>query len=455
MPLVSINPTTGRLIRRYRAISTGQMNAAVLRADAAFVDWRRLSFAARARLVRAAAIALRRRRDDHAQLITIEMGKPLSQARSEVEKCAVACDYFAQHAARFLAPEKPPGAPKNGRVTFQPLGVLLAVMPWNFPFWQVFRAAAPALMAGNTVLLKHASNVCGCALAIESVFREAGLPGGVFQTLLVGADRVPALISHPKVKAVTLTGSTEAGRRVAALAGAALKKTVLELGGSDPYVILEDADLDVAAEACAQGRLINTGQSCIAAKRMIVVDSVRAEFERRFVARMAARKAGPPTEPGADLGPLARSDLRDALDAQVRQSVRRGARLLLGGKPLPGPGWFYPATVLTDVHPGMPAHDEELFGPVAAIVPVRDEAAALAAANDSAYGLAAAVFTRNRSHGRRVAVEDLDAGVVFVNDYVRSDPSLPFGGVRQSGYGRELGPFGIREFVNIKTVVVA
>jgi succinate-semialdehyde dehydrogenase/glutarate-semialdehyde dehydrogenase len=414
-----------------------------------------LSFAGRARLICAAGAALRRRLEDHARLITSEMGKPLPQARSEVEKCAMACDYFAQHAARFLAPEKPPGAPKNGVVVFQPLGVLLAVMPWNFPFWQAFRAAAPALMAGNTVLLKHASNVCGCALAIESVFREAGLPSGAFQALLIGADCVPALISHPDVAAVTLTGSTEAGRQVAALAGAALKKTVLELGGSDPYVILKDADLDLAAEACAQGRLVNTGQSCIAAKRMIVVDTVRAEFERRLVARMAARKAGPPTEPGIDLGPLARADLRDALDAQVRRSIRRGARLLLGGKPLPGPGWFYPATVLTDVRPGMPAYDQELFGPVAAIVPVRDEAAALAAANHSAYGLAAAVFTRNRSHGRRIAIEELEAGVVFVNDFVRSDPSLPFGGVRQSGYGRELGPFGIREFVNIKTIVVA
>jgi succinate-semialdehyde dehydrogenase/glutarate-semialdehyde dehydrogenase len=381
------------------------------------------------------------------------MGKPLAQARAEVEKCALACEYYARHAAGFLADEMPVGAPANSRVTFQPLGVVLAVMPWNFPFWQAFRAVAPALMAGNTVLLKHASTVCGCALAIEAVFREAGLPGGVFQTLLAGADVVPRLIAHAKVKAVTLTGSTEAGRRVASLAGAALKKCVLELGGSDPYLILADADLGLAAEVCAQGRLVNTGQSCIAAKRMIVVDDVRGEFERRFVERMAARKLGPPTEPGTDLGPLARADLRDELHAQVRTSLRRGARLLLGGKPVPGPGWYYPATVLTDVRAGMPAYDEELFGPVAAIIPVRDEAAALAAANDSGFGLAAAVFTRRSSHGRQLAVAGIEAGVVFVNDFVRSDPSLPFGGVKQSGYGRELGSFGIREFVNVKTVV--
>lgn len=453
MPLVSINPATGRLIHRYRGRTITQVNAAVDRAHTAFLSWRRASLAGRARLLRRAAAVLRSQREDHALLITSEMGKPLAQARSEIEKCARVCEYYARHAAGFLAAERPVGAPENSRVVFQPLGVVLAVMPWNFPFWQVFRAVAPILMAGNTVLLKHASNVCGCALAIESVFREAGLPAGVFQTLLVGAERVPQLIAAAKVKAVTLTGSKEAGRKVASLAGAALKKCVLELGGSDPYVILADADLDLAAEVCAQGRLSNAGQSCIAAKRMIVVEKVRAGFERRFVERMAARKMGPPTDLRTDLGPLARRDLRDELQAQVRKSLRRGARLLLGGKPLPGPGWFYPPTVLTDVRAGMPAYDEELFGPVAAIVPVPDETAALAAANNSDYGLGAAVFTRNRSHGRQIAIKELEAGVVFVNDFVRSDPALPFGGVKQSGYGRELGPFGIREFVNVKTVV--
>ena len=453
MPLVSINPATGRLIRRYRPQGKARTAAAVDRAGAAFSGWRDMSFAARARGLRAAAAVLMRRREECALQITAEMGKPLAQARSEIEKCARVCTYYARHAAGFLADERPVDAPENSRVMFQPLGVVLAVMPWNFPFWQVFRAAAPILMAGNTVLLKHASNVCGCALAIESIFREAGLLDGVFQTLLVGADGVPPLIAHAKVKAVTLTGSAAAGRRVASLAGAALKKCVLELGGSDPYLILADADLDLAAEVCAQGRLINAGQSCIAAKRMIVVEAVRAGFERRFVERMAARKVGPPTEPGIDVGPLARADLRDELHAQVQASLRRGARLLLGGRPLPGPGWFYPPTVLGDVRAGMPAFDEELFGPVAAIVPVRDEAAAIAAANDSDFGLAAAVFTRPWSRGGRAAIAGLEAGAVFVNDFVRSDPSLPFGGVKQSGYGRELGPFGIREFVNVKTVV--
>lgn len=455
MSLVSINPATGGMVRRYREHSSRQITAAVDRAHAAFLGWRRVPVGDRARRLRAVAAGLRVNLDAHAHLITREMGKPFAQSRAEIEKCALVCEHFARNAAAFLADEKPPGAPANSFITFQPLGVILAVMPWNFPYWQVFRAVAPALMAGNTVLLKHASNVCGCALAIDSVFQEAGLPAGAFQTLLIRADRVPALISHPQVRAVTLTGSTAAGRQVAAQAGAALKKCVLELGGSDPYVILADADLDLAAEICARSRLVNSGQSCIAAKRFIVVRKVRAAFERRFTERMAARSVGPPADPGIDVGPLARSDLRDELHAQVRASLRRGARLLLGGRPLPGPGWFYAPTVLADVQPGMPAHDEELFGPVAAVIPVRDETAALAAANTSSFGLGAAVFTRDRRRGRRLAAEELDAGLAFVNDFVRSDPALPFGGVKQSGYGRELGVFGIREFVNVKTVVVA
>jgi succinate-semialdehyde dehydrogenase / glutarate-semialdehyde dehydrogenase len=455
MPLISINPATGRVLRRYRAQSPRAVAAAVARAEAAFRDWRRLGFAARGRRLRAVARVLRRELDAHARLITSEMGKPITQARAEVAKCALVCDHYARHAAALLADERPPGAPPNSFVTYQPLGPVLAVMPWNFPYWQVFRAAAPALMAGNTMLLKHASNVCGCAEAIAGVFRRAGLPPGVFQTLLAGSDQVPALIRHPSVRAVTLTGSTEAGRQVAALAGAALKKCVLELGGSDPYVILADADLDLAAEVCARARLVNSGQSCIAAKRFIVVRSVRAAFERRLVARIAARRIGPPGDAGVEIGPLARADLRAALHRQVRRSLRRGARLLLGGRPRPGPGWFYEPTVLADVRPGMPAFDEELFGPVAAIVPVADAAAALAAANNTPFGLGAAIFTRNRRRGRLLAAGALDAGLVFVNDSVRSDPSLPFGGIKDSGYGRELGPFGLREFVNIKTVLVA
>ncbi|MFA5057341.1 MAG: aldehyde dehydrogenase family protein, partial [Opitutaceae bacterium] len=308
MSLVSINPATGKVIRRYREHSARQQAVAVERAHAAFLAWRRASFTGRARRLQAAARALRRRLKTHAGLITAEMGKPVTQARSEIEKCALVCEHYAQNAETYLAAERPPGAPKNSFITFQPLGVVLAVMPWNFPYWQVFRAAVPALMAGNTIVLKHASNVCGCARAIESVFREAGLPAGAFQTLLLGAERVPALIAHPRVQAVTLTGSTAAGRQVAALAGAALKKCVLELGGSDPYVILADADLDLAAELCARSRLINGGQSCVAAKRFIVVEKIRPAFERRLVERMAARKVGSPADPDTDIGPLARAD---------------------------------------------------------------------------------------------------------------------------------------------------
>jgi succinate-semialdehyde dehydrogenase/glutarate-semialdehyde dehydrogenase len=386
--------------------------------------------------------------------MTAEMGKPLAQARAEIEKCALGCDYFARYTATFLADERPPGAPKNARVAFAPLGLVLAVMPWNFPFWQVFRAAVPALMAGNVVLLKHSSNVGGCALAIENIFARAGAPSHLLQTLLIPSDRVPGLIADPRVRAVTLTGSSAAGRQVAALAGAAMKKGVFELGGSDAYVILADADLDHAAQVCTAARLVNNGQSCVAAKRFIVVDRVRAAFEKKFVAGMAAQRMGDPRDPAVGIGPLAREDLRADLHAQVQESLRRGARLLLGGKIPPGPGFYYPPTVLTDVARGMPAYDEELFGPVAAIIPVRDEAGALAVANGSLYGLGAAVFTESK---RRAAVfaRELDAGLVFVNDFVRSDPTLPFGGVKQSGYGRELGPYGIREFVNIKTVVEA
>lgn len=455
MPLISINPATGRLVRRFRAHTDREAAAAVDRAHAAFLRWSRQAMAARSRRLRAVAALLRRHRDDHARIITLEMGKPQTEARSEVEKCALVCDHYARYGAAFLAPEHPPGAPVGSFVAFRPIGVVLAVMPWNFPYWQVFRAAAPALMAGDTMLLKHASNVSGCSLAIERIFRQAGLPAGAFQSLLLGSDRLPAVIRHARVRAVTLTGSTAAGRQVAEQAGAALKKCVLELGGSDPYVILEDADLGHAAEVCARARLINTGQSCIAAKRFIVVRAVRKEFERLLVARMAARRVGPPDDPATEVGPMAREDLRDELHRQVSRSLRRGARLLLGGRPRPGPGWYYPPTVLTDVRPGMPAYDEEIFGPVAAIVPVRNAAEALKVANDTPFGLGAAIFTRDRRRGTRLATEAIDAGAVFINDFVRSDPALPFGGVKDSGFGRELGSFGIREFVNVKTIVTA
>ena len=410
--------------------------------------------ASRARLLRAIARALRKQSDTLSNLLTSEVGKPIAQARAEIEKSAAVCDYYAKNGARYLAPEHPAGAPRNARVVYEPIGIVLAVMPWNFPFWQVFRAAAPALMAGNTFLLKPAPNTPGCALAIEQIFATAGAPSGVLQTLLVGVDAVPRLIADNRVRAVTLTGSTRAGRQVAALAGAALKPAVFELGGSDPYLIFEDANLKQAAEICAQSRLINSGQSCIGAKRIIVVRSVKREFERHLSASFSARRTGDPTDPATQVGPLARADLRSTLHAQVRRSVRRGARLLLGGTHLPGPGFFYAPTLLTDVGPDMPAYDEELFGPVAAIIPVSNEAEALTVANNSPYGLGAAIFTRDRRRARRLA-RQLEAGLVFVNDFVRSDPNLPFGGVKHSGFGRELGVNGIREFVNVKTLVGA
>ncbi|MET0263024.1 MAG: NAD-dependent succinate-semialdehyde dehydrogenase [Rariglobus sp.] len=457
MPLVSINPATGRILKRHREHNAKEIASALTATHQAFLGWRELALADRARHVAALGATLRKQAEPLAQLITAEMGKPLADARLEIEKCADGCEFYAQHAARFLKPQRPVVAPKNAVVAFEPLGVVLAIMPWNYPFWQLFRAAAPALMAGNTVLLKHASNTTGCALAIERIFRDARVPANILRTLAVSSKAIPALIKDARIKGVTLTGSTDAGRKVGALAGAALKPCVFELGGSDPYIILADADLDHAAEVCAQARLTNAGQSCVAAKRFIVVESVRAAFEQKFTARMAARRMGDPTAKDIDFGPLARADLRDELHAQVQKSIKRGARLLLGGT-LPAKktkGAFYPATILTDVRPGMPAYDEEFFGPVASIIAARDEADAIRIANDTAFGLGAAVFTRNRRHGRTLAVENIEAGMVFVNEQVRSDVSLPFGGIKDSGYGRELSAFGIREFVNVKTIWIA
>jgi succinate-semialdehyde dehydrogenase/glutarate-semialdehyde dehydrogenase len=401
-----------------------------------------------------AGVLLRQRNEDLARLMAIEMGKPLAQGRAEAEKCAWVCDYYGEHAANFLADE--PISTDAGRsyVSYRPLGVVLAVMPWNFPLWQVFRFAAPGLMAGNAGVLKHASNVSGCALAIEDIFHGAGFPPALFRTLLVGSNRVAGLIEAPEIRGVTLTGSTPAGRAVAAKAGACLKKTVLELGGSDPYLILEDADLELAVETCVAARLMNGGQSCIAAKRFIVVEPVRKRFEQMFVEKMKLKRMGDPLEAGIDLGPQARCDLRDQLHQQVTASVARGARLLLGGRVPEGPGAFYPPTVLTGVAKGQPAYAEELFGPVAAVIGVQDEAEAMRVANDSAFGLGAAVFTQDVARGERIANHGLEAGSCFVNGFVKSDPRLPFGGVKDSGYGRELSIFGIREFVNVKTIWV-
>ncbi len=454
MPLQSINPSTGELIRSYEEMSSEQVEKTVDSVHQAFLDWRQTSFAERSARMKKASEILKGRKSEFAEMMAVEMGKPLSQGRAEAEKCASVCDYYADNAENFLAPEIIQTDASKSFVTYQPLGIVLAIMPWNFPFWQVFRFAAPALMAGNAGLLKHASNVSGCALQIEQVFRDAGFPSHLFRTLLVGSSNIGMVIEHPLVKAATLTGSTPAGKSVAGKAGSLIKKTVLELGGSDPYIVLEDADLEASVDTCVTSRLINGGQSCIAAKRFIVVESVRAKFEEIFVQKMKAKKMGDPFEPGVDLGPQAKRDLRDDMHKQVLKSIELGARVLLGAQLPDGKGAYYPPSVLTDVRKGMPAHDEELFGPVAAIISARDEEDAIRIANDSQFGLGAAVFTKDVARGERIASEKLEAGCCFVNTFVKSDPRLPFGGIKESGYGRELSNHGIREFVNIKTVFV-
>jgi len=447
----SINPATEEVIATFEQFTPAQVEQALVEADAAFHQWRRKSFAERSRAMRGAAELLRTRKDRYAGLITAEMGKPITQAEAEVEKCAWVCEYFADNAERFLARQPVQTNARLSYVAFEPLGVVLAVMPWNFPFWQVFRFAAPTLMAGNTAVLKHASNVPQCALAIEEVFRDAGFPRGALRTVLVPGGAVEAIIDDPRVRAVTLTGSNATGEKVAAAAGRAIKKTVLELGGSDPFVVLDDADLGAAAAMAVRSRFQNGGQSCIAAKRFIVVASVAEEFERRFVEGIRKLKVGDPSERTVDLGPLARADLRDTVDRQVRESVAQGARVVLGGAPRPGRGYFYQPTLLVDVADSSPAWRDELFGPVAVLVRAQDTDAAIALANDTIYGLGANLWTRDLERAQLLASR-IEAGSVFINGMVASDPRLPFGGVKQSGYGRELSEFGIHEFVNIQTV---
>jgi len=452
MSMQVINPATGELVREYDEATPEAVDEIIRRTHETFLEWRRTDFVHRAGLMHKAAEILRQRTDVYAALMTEEMGKTLVEGRAETQKCGWVCDYYADNAESFLSREMVETDAKKSFISYQPIGIVLAVMPWNFPLWQVFRFAAPALMAGNAGVLKHASNVPGCALAIEEVFRDAGFPEHLFRTLLIGGSKVSRVIENPLVRAATLTGSTPAGQAVAMKAGEMIKKTVLELGGSDPYVILEDADLEAAASECATSRLINGGQSCIAAKRFIVVDAVLEQFTELFVERMRATKMGDPLDESTQLGPQARHELRDELHDQVVRSLEAGATCVLGGEIPDGPGAYYPPTVLTGVGPGMAAYDEEIFGPVAPIIPARDEADAIRIANDSIFGLGAAVFTADEGRGERIAEEELEAGACFVNAFVRSDPRLPFGGVKTSGYGRELSPFGIREFVNIKTV---
>ena len=447
----SINPHSLQEIATYDPYDDAKIGHLITAADAAFQHWRTTSFAERAVRMHAAGQVLRQRATELAALMANEMGKVLKDGVAEIGKCADCCDFYAENAEKFLANQSVATDAAESYIAYDPLGVILAVMPWNFPFWQVMRFAAPALMAGNVGLLKHASNASGCALAIQDVFEEAGFPRNVFTTLLVEGTRVEQIIRHRLVRAVTLTGSTPAGKSVAAIAGSELKKSVLELGGSDAYIVLADADLDLAVQTCVKSRLVNGGQSCIAAKRFIVVKSVREEFTRRYVEAFRKIRIGDPTDPQSDIGPMARVDLRDQIHDQVCRSVAQGARLLTGGEVPRQTGAYYPPTVLADVRPGMVAFDEEIFGPVAAIIEAEDDADAVALANHSDFGLGSAIFTSDKRNADYIA-RQIDAGCVFVNALVKSDVRLPFGGVKHSGYGRELSWFGIQEFVNIKTV---
>ena len=454
MVMQSINPATEEVLDSFEELSAQQARQALEQAHDAFRRWRETSFGERAACIQAAARILRDQKSRWAGLITAEMGKPIVEAEAEINKCAWNCDFYAEHAPRFLADEHAETDARESFVAFQPLGVVLAIMPWNFPFWQVFRFAAPALMAGNASVLKHASNVPQCALAIEEIFTQAGFPAGLFKTLLVPGSAVEELIGDPHVAAVTLTGSSEVGEKVASAAGRHLKKQVLELGGSDPFIVLADADLDAAASTAARARNQNSGQSCIAAKRFIVEEPVADAFTEKFAAAVKALEVGDPSRRETNVGPLARGDLRETLIRQVEESVSEGARAVVGGSPLDRKGYFYAPTVLDGVSDEMPAFREETFGPVAAVIRVKDADEAVRIANDTEYGLGSNLWTRDTERAKQLA-RRIEAGSVFINGMVASDPRLPFGGIKRSGYGRELGAFGIREFTNIQTIVVS
>ncbi|MDB6018468.1 MAG: aldehyde dehydrogenase [Pedosphaera sp.] len=451
--IASINPCNGQMLQQFEPHSEPEVDRKLQRAAETFQNYRLMPLAKRAGLLVRAAQIMESEKNVHAQTMTREMGKLVRAAVQEVEKCASACRYFAEHAARFLADEEVSTKAVRSFVRYQPLGAILAIMPWNFPFWQVFRFAAPALMAGNVALLKHASNVPQCARAIEDIFRRAGFPDGAFQILLIGSDRVSKVIEDSRVSAVTLTGSVGAGRSVAGVAGKQIKKTVLELGGSDPFLVMPSVNLDRAVATAVQARTINNGQSCIAAKRFIVDRKVADEFERRFTQRMASLKVGDPMDEATDIGPLATAGVLEILENQVNQTVRMGARTLLGGKRLERAGYFFAPTVLADIPPNSPAREEELFGPVASIFHADGMADAIRIANDTGFGLGSCAWTDDERE-RELFINEIQAGLAFVNGMVASDPRLPFGGIKQSGYGRELGKHGIREFVNIKTVSI-
>ena len=454
MNLISINPANNKKINSYEEISKDSINQIIDSSFNAFLEWRNKSFSYRAKKMRHLAELLKQKKELLGLLMTKEMGKPIKQSIAEAEKCAWVCEYYADNAEKFLSQKEIPTGSTKSFISFQPIGIVLAIMPWNFPFWQVFRFASPALMAGNVGILKHASNVQGCAIEIEKLFLEAGFPKFAFSNLVIGSKKVSNVIKNSKISAVTLTGSTPAGKSVASLAGSLLKKTVLELGGNDPYVILEDADLDNAVKSCIAGRMLNAGQSCIAAKRFIVVQSSLKEFIDKVHNEIKKMKMGDPINPDINIGPMVNNIARDELHQQVLISIEKGAKLLFGGKIPQLDGAFYPPTLLVDVEPGMPAFDDELFGPVAVVISAKDQSHAIELANKTNFGLGAAIFTRDLDKGENIATKELEAGSCFVNDFVKSDPRLPFGGIKESGYGRELSEFGIQEFVNIKSVVV-
>jgi succinate-semialdehyde dehydrogenase/glutarate-semialdehyde dehydrogenase len=453
MKLQATNPANGMFVAEYTAHTSDQVAEILTTAKAASAGWRGTPIAMRASVLASVAARLRAGVQCYANLSVAEMGKPIRQATAEIEKCALGCEFYANRAEEFLAPQLVASDAGKSYVRFDPLGAVLAVMPWNFPFWQVFRCAAPALMAGNVVLLKHASNVPGCAVAIEEVFREAGLPEGVFRTLLISSDQTADVIANDLISAISVTGSEAAGAAIASQAGQHIKKCVLELGGSDPFIVLADADIEHAARQAAAARCQNAGQSCIAAKRFIVAEQIAEAFVAVMVAQMQRLQVGDPMKTETDIGPMARSDLRDELHSQVTRSLAAGGRLRIGGEIPSGPGYFYPPTLLDHVDASMPVFAEETFGPVAAVVTARDESEAVELANRSRYGLGASIWTRNAQRGEELAA-GIESGSVFINEIVKSDPRLPFGGVKRSGYGRELSEYGIREFVNVKTVWV-
>ena len=451
----SINPATGEVIQTYPDHTPEQVQQIIAQSHECFLKWRRVSIPERSAALKKVHAVIMANKAKYGRIISEEMGKTLKEAVTEVEKCASAANYFAEHGPKILADEHIVTEYSKSYVSFQPLGIIFGVMPWNFPFWQVLRFALPSLMAGNVGILKHASNTPACALAIESIFKEAGLPENAFRSLLIPGSRVEEVISNPNIVAVTLTGSTPAGKSVAALAGKYLKKTVLELGGSDAYLILEDADIDHAVKTISASRMLNCGQSCVSAKRLIVHESLKERFERGIVEIFSKQKLGNPLDDTTNVGPMSRADLRDELHEQVQRSIAAGAKCLLGGKVPEGKGAFYPLTVLSDVKKGTPAYTEEMFGPVAVIIPAKDEQDAIAIGNDSVFGLGGAVFSKDVARAERIAREWMESGACFVNMMVRSDPRLPFGGIKESGYGRELSAYGMREFVNIKTIIVA